>query len=117
MEKRKLTLLKYLLNNCGDGYSVLDVSKILSRIKLYKNKINYLEEDIQYLKSLNYIDLKYIDNESLCLSILDNSRVVQENIKTEKLTKKTYKFFMFLTAILSGLMAFLGTFIANLILG
>lgn len=117
MEKQKLKLLNYLLNNCGEGYSVLDVSKIVSHNKRYKNNPTKLEEDINYLKSLNYIDLKYIDNESLCLSILDNSRVVQANIKTEKATKKTYLFFMFLTSVLSGIMAFLGTFIANIVLG
>ena len=90
MDKRKLLLLKYLLNNCSDGYKVLDTDKVLQSNKKYKGNYEQLEEDILYLKSRKYIDLKYIDSSNLCLSVLDNSRILQENLKMDSTTKKEY---------------------------
>lgn len=117
MDKRKLLLLKYLLNNCNDGYKVLDTTKVMIAIKKYKNNYENFEKDIDYLKQMNYIDLKYIDENSLCLSIMDNSRIFQENLKVNRSSKKEYFLIMILTMILSGIMAFLGSFLANIILG
>lgn len=112
MDKRKLLLLKYLLNNCSDGYKVIDTKKILSEIKKYKDNYQLLEEDIYYLKSRKYLDLKYIDENNLCLSVLDNSRILQENLKMDSATKKEYLNVTILTMLLSGIMAFLGAFLA-----
>lgn len=117
MEKRKLLLLSYFMNNSKEGYWILDVSKIFSKIKKYKGNFDLLKSDVEYLKSLNYIDVKYLDQESICLSIMDNSRILQANIKSESSTQKKFAFYMLLSAIVSGVMAFAGSFIANLILG
>ncbi|MBE5738207.1 MAG: hypothetical protein E7354_00525 [Clostridiales bacterium] len=115
MDKRKLLLLKYLINNCSDGYKVLETSTILSSIKKYKNDYASLETDINFLKSRKYIDLKYIDENNMCLFVLDNSRVLQENIKIEKGNKKDLVAMMFITAFVSGIMAFIGSFLAIMI--
>lgn len=117
MDKRKLLLLKYLLINCSDGYKVLDTTIVMNAIKKYKNNYDNFEKDIDFLKQMNYIDLKYIDENSLCLSIMDNSRIFQENLKVNRSFKKEYLLLMVLTMILSGIMAFLGGFLANIILG
>ena len=116
MDKRKLLLLKYLLNNCTDGYKILDTPKVMQFIKKYKQDYAMFEEDILYLKSRKYIDLKYIDQNNLCLSILDNTRVLQENLKIDSSTKKVYIRFTLLTMFLSGMMAFLGAFLAIILL-
>ena len=112
MDKRKLLLLKYLLNNCSDGYKVLDTHKLMSSIKKYKQNYKLLEEDINYLKSRKYLDLKYIDENNLCLSVLDNSRILQENLKMDSSTKKEILGITMLTMFISGAMAFLGAFLA-----
>ena len=117
MDKRKLLLLKYLINNCSDGYKVIEVSTIFSSIKKYKDDYESLEADIMFLKSRKYIDLKYIDENNMCLIVLDNSRVLQENIKIEKGNKKDLIAMMFITAISSGIMAFIGSFIAIMLFG
>ena len=117
MDKRKLLLLKFLLNNCGEGYKVLDTTKIMDVFKKYKNNYSSLERDVDYLKQMNYIDLKYIDEQSLCLAIKDNSRILQENLKVNRSSKKEYLLLMILTMLLSGMMAFMGGFLAKIILG
>lgn len=117
MDKRKLLLLKYLINNCGDGYKIIETESVFSAIKKYKNDYSALEADIKFLKSRKYIDLKYIDENNMCLFVLDNSRVLQENIKIEKGNKKDLIAMMIVTAITSGIMAFIGSFIAIMIFG
>jgi len=117
MEKRKLLLLKFLLNNCSDGYKVLDTNKVLSQLNKYKGNYELFEKDIEYLKRMNYIDLKYIDKLSLCLCIKDNSRILQENLKVESGTKKQFIIMIIISMIISGIMSFVGAYLALLILG
>ena len=115
MDKRKLLLLKYLLHNCDSGYKVLDTAKILSTCKKYKNEYAKLAEDIEFLKSYKYIDVKYIDNKNICLSMLDNTRVFQENLKSERSTRRGYLMSLIINMIFSGVMAFVGEFLAIII--
>lgn len=117
MDKRKLNLLKYLLNNCNDGYKILDVENLLIILKKYKRDSNCLLKDIKYLSTHEFIDVKYSDEQSLCLRVLDNSRVWQDNFKRDKISNKKLFTFMFFTAILSGVMAFLGAMLSIMIFG
>ena len=112
MDKRKLLLLKYFLNNCESGYKVIETSKIFSSIKKYKGNFQSLSEDINYLKQYKYIDVKYLDETNVCLSILDNSHVLQENIRSDRSVNRKHLCYMFFSMILSGLMAFVGAFLA-----
>lgn len=116
MDKRKLLLLKYLLHNCSEGYKVLEVNKLLTAVKRYKGSFKSLEEDIMFLKQRMYIDLKYIDNDNVCLSIMDNSRIFEENIKIERNLSKNMCIYMITTMFLSGILSFLGALVATLIL-
>jgi len=117
MDKRKLKLLKFLLNNCNDGYKVVETNTIYKLIKKYKNNFEYLQEDIKYLKQRKYIDVKYVDKDNICLSVMDNTRIFQENLKVERESKKEMYFMMIITMIVSGVMAFLGAFLAIIIRG
>lgn len=116
MDKRKLLLLKYLLDNCSDGYKVLDTQKVIQLLKKYKGSFQLFEKDIEYLKQMNYIDLKYIDDINFCLTIKDNSRILQENLKVERGSRRQFLFMMLATMLSSGIMAFLGAFFAILII-
>lgn len=117
MEKRKLLLLKYLINNCKDGYKVLETSAVLSGIKKYNGDFSLLKKDINFLKTRRYIDVKYIDEDNMCLVVLDNSLVLQENLKIERGNKKGLVLVVVLTALVSGIMAFIGSFLAILFFG
>ena len=113
MDKKRLLLLKYLLNNCDDGYKVLEIKKILSSIKKYSYQS--LEKDIEYLKQMNYIDLQYMDEINICLCMKDNSRIVQENMAMENRSKRFLYLVLTLSILVSGLMSFIGAFVATLI--
>lgn len=115
MDKRKLLLLKYLLNNCDSGYKVLDISNIFDANKKYKDNFKNLQNDITFLSQYKYIDVKYIDESSICLSVLDNTRIFQENLKVEGKTKRSYIISLVINMIFSGVMAFCGAFLAILL--
>jgi hypothetical protein len=115
MEKRRLLLLRYLIEHCGDGYKVLDVKKIFSKIKKYRNSFDFLSKDIHFLSQHKYIDLKHIDKTNICLSILDNCHVYQDNLKSDKLANRKYLLSVVINMIISGVMAFAGAFLAILI--
>ena len=115
MDKRKILLLKYLLNNCSEGYKVLETKKVLSSLKKYKSDYKLFETDIEYLRQMNYVDLKYIDHENLCLCIKDNSRIMQENIKIERCNRRQLVLSLLLSVFVSGIMSFVGAFLAILL--
>ena len=69
MDKRKILLLKYLSKECGESYKVIDCAKILKSIKLYKNNFDSLKKDIEFLAHRNFVDLKYLDKDNICLTI------------------------------------------------
>ena len=117
MNRRRLLLLKYLLNNSSDGYKIFDTSKLMTINKKYKNNFELFEEDIKYLKQMKYIDVKYIDEINVCLSVLDNSLILQESIKKSSKTNKREVVLMLMTAILCGVMSFAGCFLAIILFG
>lgn len=116
MEKRKLVLLKYLIENCGDGYKVLDIKKIFNKIKKYKNNFNMLSKDLNYLSQHKYVDLKHIDESNICVCILDNSHVYQDNLKSDKLANRKYLISVVINMVVSGIMAFAGAFLAIILI-
>lgn len=116
MDKKKILLLKYLTAMTGNGYKVLETSAILNSLNRYKKDYAELKKDIEFLRARKYIDVKYIDENNICLMVLDNSRVLQENLKIEHGNKKSLFIMMILTSVISGIMAFLGSFLAIIIL-
>ena len=115
MDKRKLMLLRYLLHNCDNGYKVLDTPKVLSACKRYRGDYTKLQEDIEFLRSYKYIDVKYIDDKNICLSMLDNTKIFQENLKSERSAHRGYLVSLLINMIFSGVMAFVGAFLAIII--
>ena len=112
MDKRKLALLKFFLNKCDGGYKVIELSKIYAVIKKYKSNYVLLSGDIEYLRQNKFIDVKYIDENNICLNVLDNSHILHSNLKSEYSVNRKHLFYMFLTMILSGVMAFAGAYLA-----
>ncbi|MBE5757548.1 MAG: hypothetical protein E7345_01275 [Clostridiales bacterium] len=117
MNKRRLALLKYLLNNCGDKYKIFDTSKLLTINRKYKNNFTLFSEDVKYLKQMNFIDVKYIDEVNVCLLVLGSSIVMQENLKKEHKLAKRDVYIMLFTALLCGITSFIGCVLANILFG
>lgn len=117
MDKRKILLLKYLSKECGESYKVMDCANILKAIKLYKNNFDGLKKDIEFLAHRNFVDLKYLDKDNVCLAIKDNSRVLQENLKIEKGFNKKLTLMFVVFSLVSGVFAFLGAMLAIILFG
>lgn len=116
MNKRKLLLLKYLLQRCESGYKIVETPKVIAYLKKHKATYDILVEDINFLQTYKYIDLKYIDESNICYTVLDNTRILQENLKLEKSAHKGYLSVLIINIFVSGLMAFIGAFLAVLVL-
>jgi len=116
MGKRKLLLMRYLFNNCDNGYKVLDVSKIFFAIKKYKGDFHALSSDINFLAHHKYIDVKYLDEINVCISVLDNSHILQENIRSERSVNRKYLISLLFNMLFSGIMAFIGAFLAIILI-
>ena len=117
MNKRRLLLLKYLLNNSNEGFKIFDSQKVMTISKKYKNNFELFCEDIKYLAKMKYIDVKYIDELNVCLSVLGNSLILQESIKKSSKSSKKLVLLMMVMAILCGIMSFVGSFIAIILFG
>ena len=115
MNKRRLTLLKFLLSNGNNDYKVVEIRQIFSKIKKYKNNFKLFEEDIYFLNQIKKIDLKYLDVENVCYCILDSSVLMNENIKYEKKLEKKLFVMILISSIICGVMSFIGAFFANLL--
>ena len=111
--KKLLIKLRTMCNT--EGYSILEVSDILSQMA---NKIGaeMLEKYIEKLFTQEYIDVKYMDSKQICMAILPKSRDIDKVTRSVKgvVIGKTS---IIVIAVVAMLGAFVGTLLANLIFG
>lgn len=115
MDKKKLSLLKYLSKNCTDTYRVWETNNVLKSLKKYKGDIQTLRKDIEYFSKRRYIDLKYFDENNICVSLQDNLHILEENLKVEENLNKKFVSMLTIFSCFSCLTAFLGAFLALII--
>lgn len=115
MDKKKISLLKYLSKNCTDSYKVLETNNVLHSLKKYKSDYSLLKKDIEYFAKRRYIDLKYFDEESICVSLQDNLHILEENLKVEENLNKKFVSMLTIFSCFSCVSAFLGAFLALVI--
>lgn len=115
MDRKKNSLLKFLIKNCNGEYKIFETNKILKSLKKYKGDYNLFKKDIDYFSKRKYIDLKYIDEENVCLNLQDNIHVLEENLKVEERLSRKFVSMLTIFSCFSFGMAFLGSFLALLI--
>ncbi len=113
LSRKLLIKLKSMCNT--DGYSIIEVDDIVAQIS---NKIDAttLGKYIDLLITQEYIDVKYIDDKQICLSILPKSRNINKASKHAK-GLQISKSGIIIIAIVSMLGAFVGSILANLLCG
>lgn len=86
-------------------------------IKLINKKIDFavLDNIINELKKSDYIILKYIDSEDICFSSQVKTRAYFEKQKEIKKAKRNTVIQIILNCLISGICAFIGSFLAILI--
>lgn len=113
MDKRNKKLIFELNKMCNSSYSVLEFTEIISKLpRKYSFDVEYLKKSLDYLQKRNYIDIKYYDEKEICLSVLPKSHSLEEDLLEERNKRLNYFKLSFFSAILSGLFAFAGAFLA-----
>ena len=103
---------------CKDGnYKVLELEEIQGLLpRKYQFSSKDLQTMLKYLSEHDYIDVKFVDNKNLCVSTLPKGRVEMENQIKEDKTSTTYKRLFIASIVVSGLMSFIGAFVATILL-
>ena len=114
LDKQNYKIIKSLQKMCPDGsYKVFDIIDLTKSINVKKEAFY---NDLKYLKDNEFIDIKYTDETDVCLCILPKARQLEEDEKSKKYSHFNIMKVMLLSGILSGIMAFLGAFVAMLII-
>ena len=114
LDKKTLRFLKELRQLCGDNsYKVVDVKTLVENApkRLHLNEAT-ISDMLKYLEDQEYIDIKYSEKKTYCLSILTKGRVLFEKVKEDAKTKASYRKFVIWNFILSAVAAFGGAFLA-----
>ena len=112
MDKQIVKLINKLLKLCdSDGYKVLEYTQLSD-----SSKIESLKSDLEYLKEHEYIDVKYSDESVVCLSVLNKAKQIEEQSDIKRFSVSQITKMLFLSGVFSGIMAFIGAFVAMLIL-
>ena len=75
-----------------------------------------LKKNLEFLQERNFVDLKYFDENEICLSILPKGRVHNEEVEEEKKEKIDYYKLAIISSLGSAIFAFLGGFLAFILL-
>ena len=114
LDKQSLKIIKKLNKLCeGGNYKVFEYQQLTKDFGL---KTNTIKNDLDYLKENEYIDVKYSDESVVCLCLLSKGRQVEEESNTHKYSLSSVMKMLLISGVFSGLMAFLGAFIAVLII-
>ena len=114
LDKQNIKILKKLQKLCPDGsYKVFDLSELISLFNVSKDA---LDNDLKHLKDNEYIDIKYADDNVICLCLLPKSRQLEEQESAKSYSHLNIMKVMLIAGIFSGIMAFLGAFVAILII-
>lgn len=111
MDKQIIKLINKLLKLCdNDSYKVLEYNQLSDA------KVEILQKDLEYLKEHEYIDVKYSDESVICLSVLNKARQINEQTDMKRYSISQVTKMLFLSGLFSGIMAFIGAFVAMLII-
>ncbi len=94
LDKRSEELLRIINKECKEGsYKVIEIDDLMRLMpKKYKVDTDTINQLVGYLKTGEYISLKYSDHEVFCISPLPRGRRVFEVEQEEKKNSKKFKF-------------------------
>ena len=117
LDKRTTEFLKIINSNSTEGaFKVLEISNVLNKMPS-KYKIDYdsIVHMAEYLKERDFVTIKYVDEQEICLAPLPKGRLYDEKEKELKKEKRKGIRLIILMVISSGVAAFLGALLSKLI--
>lgn len=114
LDKKTAVTLKVLNALCEEEtYKVIDYNSLIEKFpNKYKATKESLEQNLEYLKAGGYIDIKYAENDTYCLCVLPKGRITLEDSSRESKSAFRFNQMLVITTLASGIMAFLGAFLA-----
>lgn len=93
LDKRSEALLRIINKECNEGsYRVLEVDDLIRLMpKKFKVDFDTISQLMGYLKTGEYVSVKYSDNEVFCVSPLPRGRRIFEVEQEEKNSSKKSK--------------------------
>ena len=114
LDKENFKIIKKLEKVCNNGaYKVFDFSELC---KMFNVNLDSLNNNLKYLKTNEFIDIKYSDDNEICLCLLPKSRQLEEQQEQKTYSHLNVMKVMLYSGLLSGILAFLGAFVAVLII-
>lgn len=114
LDKQNYKIIKKLQKLCPNGtYKVFEIQELCELFKIHKDA---LDNDFKHLKDNEFIDIKYSDDSVICLCLLPKSRQLEEQEKAKSYSHVNIMKVLLISGIFNGIMAFLGAFIAMLII-
>lgn len=115
LDKVTRRILKTIESKCeSDNYNVLEKNEIIA--DLPKNTApEVLDKYIDYLSSHKYIDIKYNDDNEICLLLLPKTRLEDEEIALKKNNNKKVLRLAFLISMVAAISGFFGAFLGSYI--
>jgi len=115
LDKQNNKIIKYLDEMSeGESYKVFEFEQLCKELK--QNKVS-LYNNLKYLKINDYIDIKYQDDDVVCLTLLSKSRQLQEQTSVKLYGLSVITRTILVSGIFNAIMAFLGAFVALLLIG
>lgn len=117
LDKLNTNLVKNLNELCDDSadYKILEVSKILDSMIRFKLDYEILSNNLTYLQDHEFVDIKYLDENEVCLAMLPKARMHTEEMKATKKEQNKYFKLAIWSSVGSFLAALIGGFVANVI--
>lgn len=113
LDKKSLKTLTKLNKLCNNSYKVFEMAELEA---IFGKKGDTLINHINYFKEHKFIDVKYDDENVFCMCVLPKAFEEIESSENNNVINNKLKKIMFLTCLLSAMSAFLGSFVAMLII-
>ena len=113
LDKECLKLMKKFNKLSDNGsYKVFEWQDLSAIVSL---KVESLKQDVKHLSQNGLIDVKYLDDKQVCLSVLPRGRELNEEHEMLLYSHKTLMKVMLWSGLFTGFMAFIGAFLAILV--
>lgn len=117
LDKLTSKILESIVNLCNDdGYKVLSLQDISANLpKKYNLANDTLKSNISYLSNHEYIEIKYMEGDVVCLRLLPKSRIYfEDELDYDRQYKATKK--LIIISIIVNALVSIGISVATLIL-
>ena len=110
-------LLKNIQRDCGDGsFKIFTNEDLTQDFPDETPAPEVVAEMVRFLEEREFIQVKYRDEDSYCLTVLSKGRLYEENETEKRREKRSFRKFGFISFASGFLGAFCGVLLAALLL-